>query len=501
MKKLIALIFLIQLTYIGFSQTCDCSSNLKWLIETFEKNDAGFQYVIDQKGENSYVNHNKLYTENASIISDLNECHQLLNDWTEFFREGHLNVQLIAESQNSIEQTGPSDKEIIEKYKNSEQFNIEKQEFDNYVDKLGNNAGFEGVWALGSYAIGIIKDNTKANREYVGFVINSKSPYWQKNQVKLEIFKTTEGKFTIKYFMRDHSALELKKFEFYGKNVLIAGSGNDLYANPSNIYLKRVLPKLINDKKVERYFNSIQSNNPFIEKVSDNTVLLRIPSFNYSNKKYIDSLLNINDNLLKNTENFIIDLRYNGGGSDASYDKIKPYLYTNPIRKVGVAYLSTELNNKSMVDIINEPDWSDEDKKWAKESLYKLNKYVGEFVNLSDSNVSIDTLKSIYSNPKNIAILINGNCGSATEEFLLEAKQSKKVKLMGTTTSGTLDISNMYYVTSPSKEFELWYGLSKSYRIPEMTIDGKGIQPDYYFYKTIKPYEWIDKTIEILNYK
>jgi C-terminal processing protease CtpA/Prc len=149
---------------------------------------------------------------------------------------------------------------------------------------------------------------------------------------------------------------------------------------------------------------------------------------------------------------------------------------------------------------MNEPYWSDDEKKWAKESLYKLNKHIGEFVNLDERIVSIDTLKNIYPNPKNVAILVNGNCGSTTEQFLLEAKQSKKVKIFGTTTAGVLDISNMYYVISPSKEFKLWYGLSKSYRIPEMTIDATGIQPDYYFDKTTKPYEWIDKTIEILNY-
>ena len=34
-----------------------------------------------------------------------------------------------------------------------------------------------------------------------------------------------------------------------------------------------------------------------------------------------------------------------------------------------------------------------------------------------------------------------------------------------------------------------------------MLIDGKGIQPDFYFDRTIKPYEWIKKTEEILNYK
>ena len=476
-----------------FSQTCDCSSNLKWLTETFEKNDAGFQYVIDIKGEDSYANHNKLYTEKASQISSLNDCHRLLKDWTAFFREGHLNVQLLPQSQNTTGQTGPSNEEIIEKYKDSEQFKIEKQAFDNYVDKLGNSSGFEGVWFSEPYTIGIVKDDKNPNREYVGFIVNSTSPYWQENQVKLEIFKSNEGKYSMKYYMRDHSIQDFEIVEFWGKNYINAGSGF--------IILKRVLPQIQTEENIERYFNSMYSNKPFIEKVSDNTVLLKVPSFNRSNKKYIDSLLNSNDNLIKNTENLIIDVRYNGGGADASYEEITPYLYTNPIRRTGLAYLSTELNNKRMVDFMNDPNWSDEEKKWAKESLDKLNKHIGEFVDLDESIVSIDTLKDVYPNPKNVAILINRYCGSTTEQFLLEAKQSKKVKLVGTTTAGVLDISNLYNVTSPSKEFKLWYGLSKSYRIPEMTIDGKGILPDFYFDKTIKPYEWIDKTIEILNYK
>jgi len=491
MKKIIILIVLIQLSYNGFSQTCDCSSNLKWLSETFEKNDAGYKYVIDKKGENSYLAHNKLYTEKASKISDLNDCHKLLNDWTEFFRKNHLNIQLVSKSEKTNEQTEPSDKEIIEKYSHSEKYEITKKKFDKYINKLESKIGFEGVWVSDPYTIGIIKDNTNPNREYVGFIVNSQSPYWQENQVKLEIFKTNEGKYNMKYYMRDHSVQEFDKVEFYGSN----------YFNAGFVLLKRTLPKTTTEKNIERFFNTMQTNKPFIEKVSKNTVLLRISSFRHSNKKHIDSLLNANDSLIKGADNFIIDLRNNGGGADASYNKIKPYFYTNPIRGIGVAYLSTELNNKRMIDFMNNPDWSDASKKWAKESLDKLNKHIGEFVNLNESIVSIDTLKNIYPNPKNVAILINGNCGSTTEQFLLEAKQSKKVKLFGTTTLGSLDISNMYSVTSPSKEFKLWYGLTKSHRIPEMLIDGKGIQPDYYFDKTIKPYEWIDKTIEILNYK
>ena len=122
-------------------------------------------------------------------------------------------------------------------------------------------------------------------------------------------------------------------------------------------------------------------------------------------------------------------MRNNSGGGDSSYEKIIPYLYTNPTRGIGVAFLSTKLNNERMNVIMKDPDCPEDLKKWAKESLEILNKKIGEFVNLKEEIVSINTLSNIYPNPKNVAILINGRCGSTTEQFLLEAKQSKARKL------------------------------------------------------------------------
>ncbi len=382
-----------------------------------------------------------------------------------------------------------SDKEIIEKYSNTEKYAIKKNKFYKYINKLGNKTGFEGVWISEPYTIGIIKDVTNPDREYVGFIVASQSPYWQENQVKLEIFKTNKGTYRMKYYMRDHSVLEFNDIMLYDDNYLNAGF----------IHLKKTLPKTAAKKNIERFIKAIETRKPFIEKISENTVLLRIPSFRMLNKKYIDSLLNASNKMIISTKNFIIDLRNNGGGSDASYNKLLPYLYTNPIRVIGATFLSTKQNNSRMAGYLNLPDISENNKKEIKKSLEKLNNHLGEFVNLNDNIVNTITLKSVYANPKNIAILVNNNCGSTTEQFLLAAKQSKKVKLYGITTLGSLDISNMYYIISPSKEFKLWYGLTKSNRIPDMLIDGKGIQPDYYYDKTIKPYEWIDKTIEILD--
>lgn len=109
-------------------------------------------------------------------------------------------------------------------------------------------------------------------------------------------------------------------------------------------------------------------------------------------------------------------------------------------------------------------------------------------------------MDKVLPNPQNVAVIINDKNGSTAEEFILLAKQSKKVKLFGKTTMGVLDISNMYFVDSPDKQFHLGYCLSKSLRIPDMKIDNIGLQPDYFIDKSIPDEEWLDfvkTTIEL----
>ena len=57
-------IFLFTLFSVSINiaaQKCNCKEEFNWLKKTFETNDAGFQHVIDKKGENAYQNHNKLF--------------------------------------------------------------------------------------------------------------------------------------------------------------------------------------------------------------------------------------------------------------------------------------------------------------------------------------------------------------------------------------------------------------------------------------------------------
>ena len=291
--------------------------------------------------------------------------------------------------------------------------------------------------------------------------------------------------------MKDHSAKNIKSVNPIGNNYLEIGT----------VTLKRIAPSIAPEPEFERYIKAISAEDPYFERINNETVLLRIPRFWGPVKSKIDSVISVNKSTILSCPNLIIDLRNNGGGSDRNYSELLPILYTNPIRIVGMELLSTPLNNKRMLDFINKSEYgfNQEEKEWAQQSYDTLSKHVGEFVNLDGQLVNETNLDTIFEKPKNIGIIINEGIGSTTEQFLLAAKQSKKVKLFGTTTSGVLDISNMYFVKSPCEAFKLGYSLSKSLRIPEMTIDNKGIQPDYYIDKEIPKYEWINFVTEILN--
>lgn len=478
-KILFLILILFTTTSLSFAQNCDCARNFDWVKKTFEENDAGFQYALKNKGEQAYTDHNKRILDKVQNAKTLPECTPVLYEWLQFFRSGHVAIRL--NEQTSQIKVVKSEK----RFTDWETYSIKTGDFKKYLDE-NKTSDYEGIWETEPYKIGIKKENGK----YIGFIIESGSETWTKGQIKLK-FNIAEENASSVFYMRDHSAVESNNVTMTGKNNLQIG----------NITLSRVYPKIEDEPKYLQYFKALNAEHPYIERLNETTLYLRIPSFNERHKKMIDSVLGVNKEKILIAKNLIIDIRNNGGGSDVSYAEIIPFLYTNPIRGVGVEYLSTKLNNQRMLDFINKPEYEfdNEGKKWAKEAYDKLENKLGQFVNLDAEIVTVGKLDTIYPNPQNIGIIINEVNGSTAEQFLLEAKQSRKVKLFGVTTFGVLDISNMYFVESPCKEFQLGYALSRSMRIPDFTIDEKGIQPDYYLDKSIPQYEWTDYVNKILN--
>jgi Periplasmic protease len=476
----LTLTFITLIPKVTYGQDCNCESNFEWVKKTFEENDAGFQYILEKKGQQAYDVHNALFVDKIKSAKNLTECTTLLREWFAFFRSGHIDIEPLVNfdfSNNSTNET-KTDYETID---------IDITEFEKYVGQK-KEIDFEGVWELDLYKIGI----KKVGNDYVGFIIASGVETWKEGQVKLRIIKDNDT-FSSIYHMGNHTPLETSSPKLIGNNHLQIGGW----------LLKRILPSFPDEKEVQGYVKSLSTNEPYLEELNSTTLLLRIPSFDQSKKTIIDNvILNNKDKILK-TENLIIDLRNNGGGDDICFSELIPFLYTNPIRTIGLEYLSTKLNNQRALDYATNPEYgfNENTRKSAMDSYNILEEHLNEFISLGFAEVSIRNQDTIYTYPQNIGILINDGCASTTEQFLLAAKQSKKVKLFGTATYGALDISNLYSVESPCKELRLSYCLSRSRRIPDMAIDDIGIQPDFFIDKSIPDYKWVDFAVEILNQK
>jgi len=462
------------------SQNCDCKSNFDWLKKTFEENDAGYQYALQKKGTELYEAHNKRIAENVKAAETLQDCRSILQEWLTFFRPGHIAIRLL-ESESQL--SGNNGR--VNTFADWDTYAIPADEFKAYLDQK-EDPGFEGIWETSTYGIGIKKEEDA----YIGFIMDSGAETWKEAQVKLK-FQSKEGSESGVFYMYDHSPVEFEEVRLLGKNHLQLG----------DFSLRRRYPVLTDDPKFEAYFKSMDASLPYLDQISETTLYMRIPSFQGTEKRAIDSVIAANRERILATENLIIDIRNGTGGSDSSYEGLLPFLYTNPIREVGVEYLSTELNNQRMLDFINKPEYGFDEagKKWARESFDKLTVREGEFVSLNEYPVAIIEYDQVHSHPKNVGIIINERNGSTDEQFLLAAKQSMKVKLFGTSTRGVLDVSNMYFVTSPCSEFQLGYSLSRSMRIPDFTIDEHGIQPDFYMDKGIHEYEWVEYAERILK--
>jgi len=432
------------------AQTCDCKANFEWLKTTFETNDAGFDYYHQQKGETNYALLNNSIREKSKNINTVLECQKLLTEWLHFFRKEHIGLELANQPESKKKLSEP---EIIKKFENWEKIDLEISEFEKYL-KSDNLQEYEGVWKGSNYTLGV----KRVNKEYIGFIIKADGVYWTERQVKFRINTTDNAGI---YYMGDHSEKIIDRVDLFnnqyirlGAYLILKKQGGDLKINP----------------KIESYFQSINAHNPTLEKISDNTLLLRIPHMWIQFKPVIDSIISTNIKLLTSTENLIIDIRNNGGGGDFTYEAILPIIYTNPIRTIDAEFLSTKTNNVMLEYVVNDKNLDKELRDWAQTILDRAIKNPNQFVPISEGIITITKYNTIYQYPKNVAIVIDENVASASEQFLLDAKQSTKVKVFGTTTAGGLDLANVNETVSPSGEFILVYATSRSMRVPEMVI-------------------------------
>ena len=234
-----------------------------------------------------------------------------------------------------------------------------------------------------------------------------------------------------------------------------------------------------NPKFEELYEYDDSDEYPSLEFPDSKTAVLAIKTGNLEYKIDLDTLISAHQTQLDRIEHLIIDLRGNSGGGDDTYNNVIPFIYTNPIVSHG-AYLWTSNNNIGLFEqYLYHPDLPEDTRESIEKIVNEGKAHPNSFVLLGESET--DTLELQVNNtfPKKVSILIDGECMSATEEFLLKAKQSSKTTIYGYESSGgALDYSNLNPVYTPSGYWYVTIPTTRSGRLPHSPVDPDGIAPD-----------------------
>lgn len=466
MKYIYILFFLLLYTLDLNAQNCNCGNNFKYLVKKIEKNYVGFSDKVNATNKQRF----QKFTDSLQKIADQSnpyKCLSISREWLAFFKDKHINFGM------DFGKLNPDSVKSF--FADEEKTTWSESNFQNYLDKnKGKLDAIEGIWFSGIYKLGIVKD--KANKSlFIGFILKADGYRWDAQQIKFKIIKTNTSYRTNNFKGGDHS----EQFPVLTKqnDTLDFGIFGKWYKG---------MHKAEQDQTAKQVDYS-----PKFKVANDTTSIFELPSFYSLNYiAQVDSLINANKVVLTKTKHLIIDLRNNSGGSVLIYQKLIPYIYTNTILQEGGSVLATEENIRDGYST-EYPQMSDSIKSVFRQNLNKLKAHKGELYNL----YPIDTIKlqTVLKNPARISFLVNKETGSAAELFLLEAKQSTKVKLYGTYSAGVVDYTETVQTSMPCPFYTLWYPACKSTRLPNFPLDNVGIKPDIEIPDTV--HDWIDFVI------
>jgi len=462
-------LFFVFIFFSSKAQNCNCRDNLKFIIEKVKKNYVGYSDKVNISNQKRFG----IFTDsllNESTKAPSYQCLPILRTWLSFFNDKHMGI--------SYDDSNYSKEQIRSYYSNDEKTDWTDSLFASYLNKKQSGRdSLEGLWKdnTGVYQIGIVKDKKNKN-DFIGFIIKADGARWIPGQVKLKITKKDGQYFLKSYKAVDHSLNSLPFTK--RKDTLTLGDGNVT----SRWYRNSVVVPQASQKEQTTGVSSV------FRILDDKTCVVEMPAFaSLDNVKVMDSLIKKNAGELGKRDHLIIDLRDNYGGSVLGYDKLIPYLYTNPILTEGASVLATEENIRDYYSHVPS-NASDSRKKVLERNLSILKAHVGELYPL----YPVDTVRmpEVLSYPKYVSLIVNKSTASAAELFILQAKQSSKVKLYGTNSSGAIDYLEVVRTELPCGFYRLGYPACKSLRLPDYPLDNIGIKPDIEI--PLETSDWVD---------
>ena len=199
-------------------------------------------------------------------------------------------------------------------------------------------------------------------------------------------------------------------------------------------------------------------------------------------------------NSFKETTGLIIDVRGNGGGTQDAIRTVLPYFMqpTDPLKIVNVAAYRLPvklpmpnpegflgLSNRGLHPVTT-PIWKDDEKaviekfaaSWKPLTALPSDKFTGWHY----MGIRAATNPRAWQYKKPVVVLQDGECFSATDNFLGALKGHPGVTLMGTPSGG--GSGRMARYALPSTGFHLTLCQMASFHFTGFAYDGNGVQPD-----------------------
>jgi hypothetical protein len=440
-------------------------SNLDTLIAKTEVNYAGFPDKVNAQNIDEYRLLKKDLKTKAAQLTEAKPCFFVLSEFVKFFYDSHFSLTYTNEKDFDVE--------IIA---------ITKDAFREQLHAKTTHE-LEGIWTDqdSSLVIGIKK---YLNNTFKAIVLETKD---SKIPLGLVYMTITPGKrgLGVKYY----NSFSSTDYPLKLKGNLLQGWSDKLFG--------RVFPNQLTDLE-KRELSTWRNYNRGLDfyRLSPKTALLKIPTFGNNDDK-IAQFVARNDSIIRSSENLIVDLTGNSGGS-TGWVSLLGYFMTKPIvQQNGFLRVSPENVKAKLKDIepyVIYPIPLEYEKYFPETTVNLYKKAYQELPTTKQQFYSIPSvafpLDSITGNPKKIALVVDNLCGSSTEYFFYLTKQSAKTTTYGVNTFGMMDYEGASSNRLPYANFRVSIPIVKSSWTDSNPIDRTGFTPDVILDKT-KPESWI----------
>lgn len=443
--KAITVLLLLLCNTIAYAQECDCRKKFDSVQVYLRKNYVGFIDKVTPATQQAYLAMVGKLQLQAATIKGATHCLLLVNRYLRFFKDQHLALH--------IGYTPVKEKITLQPLQ---------------LDQLQQQpvTAVAGIYQADSlYKIALVK-NVRGLRSYAAVVLESAVLDWQPGEVIFELAPSGGDKFEVISYQ--HHRVDFDTVTINKQRDGLSAMGWQRAGSHRPAPLEEA--PAMGDAPAAAFF---------FRQINDSTGYLRIGSFDAAQYYLADSVLNANDEYLRKNTSLIIDVRGSGQGADKLTERLRPLMYTQPVRIIGADFYATPDNIKSWSHLLDEQAG-----KLPEEYVEQLRNLIHQGDGLQGRLVSMGPdenmiLPSPLPVPAKIGVIINGRCSSTTEQFLLEATQSKKVKVFGTPSMGALDYANVNAVKFAAPAFSIDYPVTRSRRVAAgQGIDNKGIQPE-----------------------